>query len=107
MEFENVEQIKQALEQIKWERYSNGSYSHNDPLLEIQDKLREARNNQNLSVTLTHQEINLLLNATKKSIKKISNYNYGDLSNPEKQRNESLAPINDLFRVLTTASQVE
>ena len=100
MEFDSFDQVRQALEQIDWARHRGGSYSSGDPLLIVQKKLREARNAKLLTVDLSQYEIGLLAIATKDSLNYVGNYDYGTLETAEKQRNETLEPIYDLYQAL-------
>jgi hypothetical protein len=99
--------INVLLEQIKWRRYHEGSYSNEDPLDSVKDKLYLLRSNlgetDQVIDELTTTELQLLLNATKKNIEYVNNYDYQmPPHDSEKLRNEKLTPLLSIVKKLRT-----
>ncbi len=82
--------IKILLEQIKWRRYHEGSYSSDDPLLAIKAKISEGKTGESLN----HVELKLLLSIATKNMQYVASYDYPMPSaDAEELRQEALSPI--------------
>ena len=66
--------IAACLEQVKWKRYRDGSYSSSDPYLAVQDTLRSMRSGDDIA--LGKAELLLLLQATTESIRYIQKHTH-------------------------------
>jgi len=62
--------IGACLEQIKWKRYRDGSYSNTDPYVAVKEILYRIRDGE--EITLSKAEILLLYQATRESVGYIS-----------------------------------
>ena len=60
------ETIVACLEQIKWKRYRDGTYSNSDPYVAVKGKLYHMRDGGD--ETLTKAELLLLFQATRESV---------------------------------------
>jgi len=85
----------QVLEQIRWEKYRR-DYWKVDDLNSLEAKIRKS----NDEIELTDIEINLLLNTTSNSSRKISSYDYQNLDDPESLRYEAIKPVMELHKHL-------
>lgn len=68
---DDQEYIRGCLDAIKWQRYRDGSYSSQDPLVAIKDKLYRMRDGS--GEQLTRAELLLLRKVTLESIEYIKN----------------------------------
>jgi hypothetical protein len=82
------------LDQIRWQRSRDGSYSHDDPLLLTQEKLRKIRDGKEQADILDKTDLAMLKQSLVNSIRKIDGYDYKmDAIESARQRSESLAPL--------------
>ena len=85
------------LDQIRWRRHHEGSYSSDDPLLAIKDKISIGI----IEEGLNYEELELLLNITIENMKYVSGHNYQmPVADAEKLRQEALSPILEIIQKL-------
>ena len=89
-----MKHVETALKQIDWQRSNEGSQYGNDPLLDVQRKMRDIRDGDENK--LVESDYKLLLKSCDASIRKICNYEYGPNVDAEACRQFALQPIFDL-----------
>ncbi|MHC4616926.1 MAG: caspase family protein [Planctomycetota bacterium] len=101
----DAEDIETLLEQIRWRRYHDGSYSSKDSLLAIRDKLRRMRSRSHaagiVDDELSIDELRVLFNVTSENIKHVASYDYGmPPVKAESQRQATMGPSLRIARKL-------
>ena len=86
-------EINNMREQIRWKRYHEGSYSDLDPLTSIVEKLKPFKGGDFYKCTLNYTELKLLLKISRENEIYVRRYDYGQLVDSEKHREDALNPI--------------
>jgi len=85
------------IDQIRWRRHHEGSYSSNDPLLAIKEKISVGI----IGDGLNYEELELLLNITIENMKYVAGHDYQmPVADAETLRQEALSPILEIIQKL-------
>jgi len=85
------------LDQIRWRRHHEGSYSSDDPLLAIKEKISVGI----IGDGLHYEELKLLLSITIENMKYVAGYDYQmPVADAEKLRQETLSPVLEIIQKL-------